>query len=79
MAGKGCLAMAMTSGRTGLPVKTVLAASSFRSLATVLKAVAMRVTRGARKRLARPSTAFCSWMTVRAPVAVAASIAGTEA
>ena len=41
------------------------------------KPVAMAVTRPARKRLARPITAFCSWMMVGMPRSEAASSGGT--
>ena len=41
--------------------------------------VAMRRTRGARSRLARPSTAFCSWIAVGRPRETAASIVGIDA
>ena len=41
------------------------------------KLVAMAVTRGASRRLARPITAFCSWMIVGMPRSVAASTGGT--
>ena len=72
----GLFAATSTAGRTGLPVCTigVRTASVPR---TPAKPVAIAVTRGARKPLARPSTAFCSWMMVGTRARAAASIGGT--
>ena len=44
---------------------------------TPAKPVAIAVTRGASKRLARPITAFCSWIMVGMPRRLAASSGGT--
>ena len=41
------------------------------------KVVAMAVTRGANSRLARPITAFASWMTVGTPRQAAARTGGS--
>ena len=59
-------AAAITAGRTGLPVSVALAASAASSPSSVGKAAwRCALTRGARKRLARPITAFCSCSTRR--------------
>ena len=60
-------AASITGGRTGLPVVTILPAhgpSAFRN------PPAIAVARPASSLLARPITAFCSWITVaNAPAA----------
>ncbi len=38
----------------------------------------MALARGASSLLARPITAFCSWITVGTPLVKAASMAGSE-
>ena len=67
---------AITAGRTGLPVRVALALSFPSRSSTPAKLVAMASTRGARNRLARPITAFCSWITVGILRSVAASTGG---
>jgi hypothetical protein len=65
----GMAAASITAGRTGLPVTTILPAydpSAGRN------PPAMASTRAASALLARPITAFCSWMTVGTPRRVAA-------
>ena len=42
------------------------------------KAVATFLAHRARARLERPSTAFCSWITIGHPIVAAASRAGTD-
>ena len=60
----GVAAAAIAAGRTGLPVRVALAASAGSASSTPANEVAIAVTRGASCRLARPITAFCSWMMV---------------
>src|SRR5712671_4796088 len=57
-------AAAITAGRKGLPVWVAFAASAASPASTPEKLVAIAVTRGASSLLARPITAFCSWMMV---------------
>jgi hypothetical protein len=64
------------AGRTGLPVSNV--AMPLGNPSTSAKDVAMRLTRGASQRLARPRRAFCSWSSVGNPSRDAASTVGTE-
>ena len=52
---------AATSARTGLPVTMRLAAGTLSAPRVVSKVRASRAARRAISRLARPSTAFCSW------------------
>ena len=73
----GVAAAAITAGRTGLPVCVALAASAGSASSTPAKLVAIALTRGASSRLARPITAFCSWIRVGMPRSVAASTGGT--
>ena len=73
----GVAAAAITAGRTGLPVRVALAASAGSASSTPSKVVAIAVTRGASSRLARPITAFCSWMTVGIPAGSPPSSGGT--
>ena len=63
----------ITAGRTGFPVGVALAASAGAASSTPGKLVAIALTRGARSLLARPMTAFCSWMMVGMRRHVAAS------
>ena len=57
-------AASRTAGRTGLPVSHRLGRELLGAADLGRSWSRSRVTRGARKRLARPSTAFCSWMIV---------------
>ena len=72
----GVAAAAITAGRTGLPVRVALAASSGASRSTPSNDVAIAVTCGASWRLARPITALASWMTVGISACVAAPTGG---
>ena len=65
-------------GLTGLPTTTALACTEAGAFSSVGKAQAMAVTRGASSRLARPITAFCSWIRVRRRWLIAAISAGSE-
>jgi hypothetical protein len=67
-------AAASTSGRTGLPVITVLAACA--PFPSGRKPPAIALTREASALLARPITAFCSWIMVGNPALEAASSGG---
>ena len=58
-------------------MSVALAASTGVALNTSGKLVAIAVTRGARKRLARPMTALASWIRVGVPSHDAASTGGT--
>ena len=49
---------------TGMPVYLTLAAASVGKPFEFTYEVAIRSTRDASSRLARPSTTFCSWMAV---------------
>jgi hypothetical protein len=62
--GNGVAAAASTAGRTGFPVCTRRSPALSGSPRTRGNPVAINETRGARKRLARPMTPFCSWMMV---------------
>ena len=65
---KASAAAAITCGRTGLPVKVDLGLQrAGRDCSSVRKPVAIAVTRGASRRLARPMTPFCSCSTVGMP------------
>ncbi len=66
------------AGRTGLPTTTARALTEGGAFSSVGKAQATAVARAESMRLARPMTAFCSWITVGRRVLKAASIAGTE-
>ena len=68
---------ATTAGRTGLPVKTALAAKASGTLPSLGKPVAIRVARLATKRLALPITAFCSCSTIGTARIDAATMGGT--
>ena len=72
-----CAAAASTAGRNGLPVDVALAASVGSASRTPAKLVAIALTRGANSRLARPMTAFCSWMMVGIFRTLAATSGGT--
>ncbi len=65
-------------GRTGLPTTTARAATLAGAFSKIGKAQATAVAREASRRLARPITAFCSWITVGRPVVKAASMAGSD-
>jgi hypothetical protein len=71
--------MAEMAGRTGLPVRVALALSRLRSRATSSNEMAMDPAMGASSRLARPRTAFCSWIRVGRRRHRAASMVGTLA
>ena len=75
-AANGVAAAAITAGRTGLPVRVALAASAGSASSTPPNEVAIAVTCGASWRLARPITAFCSWMMVGILSTVAAPTGG---
>ena len=68
---------AKNSGRTGLPVSR--AGSDGNAGSASAKPQAIAVAHGARKRLATPGSAFCSWITSGTPTAAAASAPGTAA
>ena len=62
-----------------MPVRTTLFSPPAGRPRVFSKEVAMRITREASSRLARPRMAFCSWMAPRNPPKPAASMVGTEA
>jgi hypothetical protein len=65
----------MTAGRTGLPVVTVFSGKA--PPFSGRKPPAIACTRLASALLARPITAFCSWIIAGTPSRVAASSGGT--
>src|SRR5579859_4538654 len=75
-AGYGVAAAAATAGRTGLPVSVALAAKAGAFANRSGNVVAIAVTRGAKKRLARPMTALASWIRLGTPRQVAARTGG---
>ncbi len=69
-AAKATSAASITAGLTGLPVSTVLSPKA--PAWSSRKPPAIALTRAASARLARPITAFCSWISVGTPRRVAA-------
>ena len=71
------LLASITLGRTGLPTCTLIARTFSLTPFSIANPVATRLTRPARKRFARPITAFCSCKIEGARKSDAASSGGT--
>ena len=74
---KGIAAAARIAGRIGVPTVVALLASAGSRSSTPGSEVAIALTRPARNRLARPSTALASWMMLGTPSNLAAISGGS--